>query len=239
MIGICKHCGRKDNLIEGLCRKHYEQKAKYGKFLDSNPRTKYDPNEYTIKGNYTKVYTYDKFNNLAYTFIIDTEDLPLVLKYKWNYTRPKNTAQGKIVYMVNRKIGMFHRYIMGNPRGTVDHINRNTFDNRKANLRVASYTQQNLNTSKRSSKFDIKGINQHKDTRRSKRFMARLSVNGKTYRSAWYKTYAEAVFARFLLQQLSKEVIMNGPMERYINTLTEEQKRPIINWFKNRFKDRV
>lgn len=239
MIGICKHCGRKDNLIKGLCKKHYEQQIKYGKFLDSNPRTKYDPNGFTIRDNYTEVYTYDKFNNLSYTFIIDTEDLPLILNYKWTYTRPKNTAQGKIIYMINKKLGTFHRYIMGNPRGTVDHVNRNTLDNRKENLRVASYTQQNLNTSKRNSKFDIKGIDQHRDIKRSKRFMARFTIDGKTYRSAWYKTYEEAVFARFLLQQLSKDIIINGPMENYINILTEEQKKPIIKWFKNRFKNRV
>lgn len=85
MKGICKQCGRvSDELTKGLCKKHYIQLLCYGKCLDSNPRTKYDPNEFVIKGDYVEVYTYDKFNNAKYIFLVDIKDLPLIINYKWN-----------------------------------------------------------------------------------------------------------------------------------------------------------
>lgn len=237
---ICKQCGRVcENAGRGLCKKHYEQLMQYGKFLDSNPRTKYDKNGYTIKGDYTEVYTYNSKNEIDYTFIIDTEDLPLFMQCKWGHTIPKQTAWGELVYLINKEYGMFHRLLMGNPKCTVDHINRNTFDNRKSNLRLASYSEQNMNCIKPSNRFDIKGIDCHADPNRTKRYMARFSFNGKTYRSMWLSTYEEAVYARQLLEQLSPISVANGNMEKYVNTLSEEQKAPIKKWFINRFKNRV
>ena len=237
---ICKQCGKvTTNFGKGLCKKHYEQLNKYGKFLDSNPRTKYMPNEYTIKENYVEVYTYNRLNEVDYTFKIDIEYLPLIIKHKWNHTVPKKTEDGELVYMINKNLGMFHRYIMGNPRGTVDHINRDTKDNRISNLRAASYSEQNLNRVYKSTRFDIKGVDIHKDTNRKKRYMARFSYKGKTYRSMWFFTYEEAVYARYLMEQLSPIKVINGNMNTYINKLTEEQKAPILKWFRNRFKNRV
>lgn len=237
---ICKQCGKVTiNAGQGLCKKHYEQLHMYGKFLDSNPRTKYDPNEYNIKDGFVEVYTYNNKNEVDYTFKIDVEYLPLIIQYKWNHTKPKKTKEGEIVYMSNKELGMFHRYIMGNPRGTVDHINRDTTDNRTNNLRVASYSEQNLNRVYKSNRCDIRGIDIHKDSNRTKRYMARFNYKGKSYRSMWFYTYEEAVYARYLLEQLSPIKIVNNNMSVYINNLTEEQKAPILKWFKNRFKNRV
>lgn len=237
---ICKQCGKVvKSTRKGLCKKHYEQLLKFGKCLDSNPRTKYDPNEYKIIGNYVEVYTYNKYNEIDFTFLIDLEDLPYIINYKWNHTRLKETSDGNLVYMVNKELGLFHRFIMGNPKGTVDHITRNTLDNRKSNLRVASYTQQNMNTCVSSKRFDIKGIDIHKDIKRTKRYMARFTIKGKTYRSPWYLTYEEAVYSRYLLQQLSDIPVFNNDMSIHINKLSDKQKFPILTWFRNRFKNRV
>ena len=237
---VCKQCGKIcENAGLGLCKKHYNQLKSLGKFTDSCQRTYYDPNEYVIHGDFTEVFTYNNKYNIAYKFIIDTEDLPLIIKNKWNYTRPKQTKDGYLIYMINKKIGLFHRYIMGNPRGTVDHINRNTLDNRKSNLRCASYSEQNLNRVYKSTRFDIKGIDIHKDTKRAKRYMARFNINKKAYRSPWYRTYEEAVYCRYLLQQLSPISVLNGNMEKYFNALDENRKKEILSWFKNRFKNRV
>lgn len=239
MIGFCKQCGKKTKLYKHLCRKHYDQFNKFGKCLDNNPHSKKDKNEYKIKGDYTEVYTYDIKGNIDFVFKIDTEDLPHILKYTWGHSKVKTTSDGIIIYMTNSKLGTFHRYIMGNPRGTVDHINRDTTDNRKSNLRCATYTQQNLNRIYTSKRFDIKGIDIHKDIKRKKRYMSRFQLNGKCYRSPWYETYEEAVYSRYLLQQLSDIEVQNGNMSEYISRLTEEQSKPILKWFINRFKNRV
>lgn len=241
MKGICKQCGRiSHNIVKGLCKKHYEQLVEYGKFLDNNPRTRYDPNEYIIKEDYVEVFTYDNHNNVDYIFKVDIEDLPYIIKYKWNHTRPKFTQDGNVlVYMTNDKIGLFHRIVMGNPNNYVDHINRNTLDNRKSNLRIVSMVEQNLNRSYKSERFDVKGVDIHKDVNRKKRYAARLNLNKKTYRSPWYYTFEEAAYARYLLEQLSPIEIYNPNISKYVDKIAEDKRNVILKWFVNRFKDRV
>lgn len=236
---VCRQCGKVFFGAGTLCRKHSMQLSVYGHFLDSNPRSNCDPNEIILHNDYAEVITYDKYSNPNYKFLIDLEDVPIVSQYKWHASKSKKDSD--LIYLTNNKIGHYHRFIMDAKSGqTIDHINMNTFDNRKSNLRIASQTEQNHNQHVRKGiKFDIKGIDRHNDKTRKKRFMARFNINHKTYRSPWYFTYEEAVFARYLLEQLSPIKVFNGEMTKYINQLTDEQKQPIIKWFNNRFKDRV
>jgi hypothetical protein len=93
--------------------------------------------------------------------IIDDEDWPKLERYNW-YT--SYTAQGKpyvkATYFVRHndpvdpdkghtKSVLMHRIIMGLEKGDtrkVDHIDHNTFDNRKSNLRVCSNTDNAKNS---------------------------------------------------------------------------------------------
>lgn len=207
--------------------------------MDSNPRSRQDPNEIVVNDDYAEIITYDKENNPNYKFKIDLEDVPIACKYKWHATKPQKSTN--LIYLSSIQVGLYHRFIMdAKPGQTIDHINLDTFDNRKCNLRIATQTMQNHNQRVRKNiKFDIKGIDMHRDVRRKKRFMASFAIYHKHYRSPWFYTYEEAVFARYLLEQLSPIPVINGEMSKYINKLTDEQKQPIIKWFNNRFKDRV
>ena len=211
----------------------------YGKFLDSNPRSNQDPNEIILHEDYAEIVTYDKENNPNYKFKIDLEDVPIASQYKWGASESSNKSG--LIYLKSQKVGFYHRFITCAPKGTtIDHINMDTFDNRKFNLRLATQTVQNHNQNVRKNiKFDIKGIDQHCDTKRKKRFNARFTMNHKSYVSPWYLTYEEAVYARYLMEQLSPVQVFNGDMSKYISKLSDEQKKPIIQWFRNRFKDRV
>ena len=64
-IKICKVCGKicdnshgSFNGKTGMCRKHNDQLKKYGKTLDTNPRTVWDPNEIRVLGTYAEIDTY-------------------------------------------------------------------------------------------------------------------------------------------------------------------------------------
>lgn len=235
MSNICKHCGRVGVKAKGLCVKHYNQFLKHGKFLDNNPRTIYDPNIYRILGNTTEVDTFDEFGNVNYTFLIDTDNLDKIIMYKWKASVNKSTG---LVYMRNNELGLFHRAILGNPKQTIDHINRNTLDNRKENLRIATRTQQLLNTKKKESEFDVKGICYNK-IKNGRKYFARFKEGGKIYTSPHYETYEEAVFARYLLEQLSSEFVNNTDMIPYIEKLDKIKKATIIKWFNNRYKNKL
>ena len=60
----------------------------------------------------------------------------------------------------------------------IDHINRNGLDNRKANLRLATYAQNSRNRrkSKTSCSSRFKGVSWHKG---SKKWVARIGLNGR------------------------------------------------------------
>ena len=234
---ICPVCGRVHNNKfnkEHLCFKHYHQKLVYGKFLDSNPRTIYDPNEYYVEGNVGHIKVYDRnANPLDKEVLVDAEDLPKVLKYKvFIQEKDTNLFYGMCNVQRNIKIPV-HKLVTDFLN--VDHINGNTLDNRKSNLREADMTMQNLN------KTTTKGIQKHIYTYKGqyivKGYAATLSYKGKRYISKYYKSEEQAMFYRYLLLQLL-------PFETnydisFMGNLSEAQKEEVIKDFENRFKNRV
>jgi hypothetical protein len=106
--------------------------------------------------------------------IIDLDDYERVSKRKWHsmgkepyiyaasgYTVSKNRiAKG---HTNKNNFVTLHRFIANAPEGTVvDHINRNTLDNRKSNLRVCSHSDNLKNLKVFKVKF--KGVS--KDNKR-------------------------------------------------------------------------
>ena len=231
---ICPQCGRvfyvKKGRGEKYCPKHRKQKELYGRFLDSNPRCKYDPNEYTIQGNIVEVQTYTK-DDLPYVkFTISLEDINLIINYKWSARQKSNG-----IYIVNDKLGYIHNVIMPHRNGfTVDHIDRNPLNNTRENLRYATNKEQTFNQKKKDATFDIKGIQE-----RNNKYLAYIKLSNKRYLSPYYPKYEQAVYARYLLEQLSPYKIVNGNMSQYISKLSEEEKNLVKKWFTNRFKNRV
>ena len=88
---------------------------------------------------------------------------------------------------------LMHRHILDAPIGfEVDHINGNTLDNRRCNLRLATSTQNGCNTRRRSDNTSgYKGVCW--DAQQSK-WKARVQVNGRQYHAGFHDT-AEAAYA--------------------------------------------
>jgi hypothetical protein len=92
---------------------------------------------------------------------VDNEDWIRVSQYNWHFNA--KYAKRKVLReetggLVKRQ-GM-HRFIMGidDPSVLVDHINNDTLDNRKQNLRLCGHTQNCFNRKPRS-KIGLKGVN--------------------------------------------------------------------------------
>lgn len=227
---FCKQCGREIlNTKHGsdYCRKHGYQLEKYGRFLDANPRNKFDDNEFRFIGN--DVVEMDTYKAPTYeidkTYLIDAEDYPMVSMFKW--------VSDKNGYAKSANNNLYlHRLIMNpKPGQQVDHINVNVLDNRKENLRVCN---NSLNSSNRKpyNKLNIKGIEYHKTKRL---YSAYLRVNYKQYHSPCYKTKEEAAFARFILEQIFRKERLTQFSVNEIDSLTIEQKENIINGIKGKF----
>lgn len=225
----CEVCGRKHSGKHSshYCRKHQCQIEKYGKVLDSNPRNKFDYNEFRfIENNSVEFDTYSSPSCFVdKTFIIDAEDYPLVSKYKWS------TYDGKYASANNGSL-LLHRLIMNAKKGQqVDHINLNTLDNRKSNLRICG---NSLNSSNRTpyNSLKVKGIEYHKHINK---FSAYFRINDKQYHSKCYKTKEEAAFARYILEQMFREESLTQHSSELISSLSQEQRTKIIDDTKRKF----
>lgn len=117
--------------------------------------------------NYLLVYVGTSSNPNVYAKI-SPEDAGKALKYKWSWTRGKDRNGPLYARAVDtaakppRQIKL-HRLVLDAPAGVdIDHINGDTLDNRRENLRFVT-AQQNLANSRkrrvRSSRF--KGVSWH------------------------------------------------------------------------------
>lgn len=228
-IQFCPICGRqnKDEFKEGYCKKHYIQLNKYGKVLDTNPRTKYDPNEFRFKGDIVEFDTYAlPSNEVQNTYIIDTDDYPIVSQYKW---QTLSTGYAATRDPHTKKLILLHRLIMEVKSGEqIDHINQNITDNRKCNLRYCT-NALNLANRKAYNTLKLKGVYQHKNGK----YNAYIRKENKQYHSPMYNTKEEAVFARYILEQLFYPEGIHH-MEN-LPTLSEDIKRNIILTLTNKY----
>lgn len=124
---------------------------------------------------------------------VDDEDFDWLSKFNWN--RQLGASRGYARCGVGGKVLLMHRVIMHcSPNQSVDHINHDKLDNRKANLRVVSQSDNMANARKtakpKSSKF--KGVNRRK---KNGRWRAELFKHGVYYYLGDYSTEVEAAQA--------------------------------------------
>ena len=122
--------------------------------------------------------------------IIDRKDLPIVLAIsdRWFYQKDGYAYFEK---WINGKLKKWFLHNLLVPYS--DHANRNTLDNRRCNLRFATWSQNGINKPAPSNNTSgIKGVYFKKD--RGK-FLARITKDGKTYNLGYFTRASEAALA--------------------------------------------
>ena len=189
----CCVCGEKSRArFEGkeYCKRHYSQMYRHNHILE---RTIFDKNEWILYDDYAECVTYDKDFKESGKVKFDLDDYEK-LKDKKIYVCNHN---GKIYAIISSKQLhkiLAHRFVMGlhnedySINRVIDHINGDTLDNRKSNLRICSqkYNMRNIR-----KKGRIVGVNP-----RDGKFLAKLMNDYKYYNLGCFDTYEEAVLAR-------------------------------------------
>lgn len=156
------------------CNKHYLRMLNNGTI---EPKTRVSKNEFSINGEIVTGVT-----SKGTEFIFDSDEYEKVSKYSWCLSKTNY-----LVANIKGKVIKLHRYILSAAKGTViDHINGNTLDNRKSNLRFCSQKDNARNT-------NAKGVSLNKKTNK---WRARIYVDRKEICLGTYSTYEEAYQAR-------------------------------------------
>lgn len=95
---------------------------------------------------------------------------------------------------------LLHRLVIGAEKGEViDHINGNKLDNRRENLRRTTHQRnaQNLQGAQKNNKLGLRGVWQ---CRKTGRFRAAATVNGKKQYAGYFDTHDEAAAAAAALR---------------------------------------
>ncbi len=169
----------------GYCGRHVQQFRKYGYIPE---RTRRDPNEIVIEGDVAYVHLYGRDNKKKAEAIIDYCDVGKVSAYKWAVTKPDNRVSTKI----NGKTVRIQYLLLGGKAGLeIDHINGNTLDNRRCNLRYTTRQQNTQNTRGHNPESGIKGV-----YRKRSKWAAEIWVNGSKIWLGSYDTISKAAKAR-------------------------------------------
>ena len=155
-------------------------------------KDKINPNRKIYRTKYSDLYKFGNGINEIYLnkyniARVDKEDYQMLIKYIWHIS-----SNG---YACSQKIRM-HRLIMNAKEGeVVDHINGNTLDNRKCNLRICSQLENcrhkvKLSTNNKSGKI---GVHWKKS---KNKWVARIHINKKEKFLGYFDDINSAIDAR-------------------------------------------
>lgn len=132
--------------------------------------------------------------------IVDSEDFELLSREKWFANRGarnltwyavcsayKHRASGRY-----RTLLKMHRVVLGisDPKVQIDHVNGDGLDNRKANLRIATHTENQQNRGAYSNNTSgYKGV---AFARKCSKWQASISISGKDKFLGYFASAAEA-----------------------------------------------
>ena len=155
-------------------------------------------NKYIFKDDYAELI----INSQKYGLIkvkIDIEDIERCNQITWHYSNSRDIpyVSGKVK---NKNIKL-HRYLLNlnDKRYVVDHINRDSLDNRKSNLRIADYQENSFNRSLRSDNSSgFAGVNYNKVTNK---WRAKIRYNNIDIHLGYFKDINEALINRTLAEE--------------------------------------
>lgn len=122
---------------------------------------------------------------------IDSEDAAVVLSHSWCLSK-----KGNRFYVIDRKNNIYlHRLLTGAHEGkVVDHINGNSLDNRKVNLRECLH-KENIRNRRGKNKNNTSGFKGVFWMKHAKLWRAQIKVDKKIIYLGYFKDKVKAAIA--------------------------------------------
>ena len=121
--------------------------------------------------------------------IVDDSDFEYLNQFKWHLS-----CNGYAARKLHKSDIFMHRIINNTPEGLfTDHINRNGLDNRRKNLRSATYSQNSMNRSRQKNNTSgYNGVYWHSQARK---WRTTIRLNGKFIHLGLFEDKTEAAKA--------------------------------------------
>lgn len=195
MKRICIECGKEFNLKPSAIRKGR------GKYCSLRCRRGMNP--IRIEGDIAYIELLNNEGHVVAQAIIDRDDVDKIIAFerRWYTTWHKSTQQYFAQANIKGTNGKWtrislHSFIVDAPDGyDIDHINHNMLDNRRANLRICTRSQ-NLQNRKGAQRNNLSsGIRGVSWDRNRRKWIAHVTVKGKQIFLGRYDDIAEAEMA--------------------------------------------
>lgn len=120
--------------------------------------------------------------------LVDDEDYERVQQYRWHMTLGSRYVTTTYIINKERTTLLLHRFILAAPDGMqVDHINHDTLDNRRSNIRLVTTAENQHNQRPKPGRF--LGVRRRQDTGR---WRAEIRVNKKKISLGCFASATEA-----------------------------------------------
>ena len=199
------HCQRYKSVGDWLCPKHYRQMFLYGKIIE----TRFDKNKIEEKDDYAEIIlvsqTMGEDTKEIARAKIDKADIDKVKPYKWHlkdntyFSKKTNITMHKfyVIGKINCKNVRLNRFLFDlndDEDDVIDHINQDSLDNRRCNLRRCMQHKNMINQKKRIDNISgTTGVWYRKDRNK---WIAEIKVNEKKIVLGEFDTKEEAIRAR-------------------------------------------
>lgn len=158
-------------------------------------------NKYEIRGDITVIYLTNRKGE-TYETLIDTEDLERVKESNLSWHLEWDKKVGKYYCKATKYIGIIdgkpkyqtvrlHKFIVNFQGQHVDHLNHNTLDNRKGNLKEKT-AQGNLVNREGANSNSTTGYRNVSYSRAEQKYIVQLQVNGKNKKLGSFTDVHEA-----------------------------------------------
>lgn len=175
-----------------------------------------------------------KYKGASYNFIIDMDDYKLVSTKQWRLSKKKEKLY---VITGSRKDAIYlHHLIKGKPIDglEIDHINGNSLDNRKCNLRFLSRSDNaRFIKAKKTNQLGIRGISKNKN-----KYIVDFSYDNMRFYFKNFNDFKDAVYCRkFAEERFGLTILKNNPLSKKYLTYDKE-KELIIKRYTNDIIDK-
>ena len=152
--------------------------------------------DFIIKKDYCEILIKSKkFGD--FRVLIDSCDVNKCKKFVWSISKcgNKKTSSKTLFYATNKKAGLLHRFLTKCQKGKeVDHIDGDTLNNRRSNLRIVTSSQNKMNKGRQANnKSGYVGVIWVSSI---SRWMAYIKINKNRKTIGYYDTVDGAVAAR-------------------------------------------